>query len=270
MSLAGYGVNLIVLSSIIGGMLFSSRSVIQKLISFLPLLFAILVSLVYFSRYVLFSTISFWILSSFYYSLYLKKTHRNQNIRNLAILSVFSSIVFLSLTYLIVNLRHFTSGEIGELFIFQLYSYIIGNIVGLDKFFLSDYELLWGLGIFNSVLKWLARIGLVEENLVDISSPFTNIGLTVTNTYSYVKSFFVDFGLVGLWILSFVWGNLTAFISSKFIHHFSFSKLFWMVVFTFSLFMSFYGFYLSSISTIIYWLITIKIFETLFMKRIYN
>ena len=271
LSLSGYGVTLIYLLCLLGGLLFTSPSLLHRVIAFVPLIITLGISLIRFSRYHFVATTFLWLLSCFYASYYLPKIRQQKNLRSLVFLIIGAGLLFTGMSYLVVSLRFFNNANIDDVFLYQFYAYIAGNVISLDKFLMSDPDLLWGQGLFRTLFRWLARFGLwTESDVLPIHYTFVSIGPGHSNTYTYVKELFEDFGLVGLVFLSFLWGFIAASITAGYLRGFSLVRLHLVGLIAFSLFMSFYAFYLINVSSIAFVVVSVKLFDLTIGRSIFS
>ncbi|MCB1176913.1 MAG: oligosaccharide repeat unit polymerase [Leptospiraceae bacterium] len=255
LALASYGGSLVHILCVLGGMLFLSQKIHHKIISILPLIIGILYGISTFSRYTLITLISYWLLTVIFFSYYVNPELRKKAFVNLAIIFLILSVLILFAFYLIVALRSFTSHKsIFDIFLEQLYYYIVGNVIGLEQFFDQFKSFYWGTGIFRTVFRWLERLDLIE-NIVVPSTRFNFVKISPAlhiNTYAYIRPLYEDFGTIGLLFLSLIWGMGTAKIMRSYESKFTLFRLYSVVVFSYALIMSFFGFYLLYISKIIY------------------
>jgi hypothetical protein len=90
----------------------------------------------------------------------------------------------------------------------SIYRYVSGNIVALDNFIMSDFELKNGIVIFDSFIKWFMRFGILSsENIARVEYKFVDVGSSTMITYSYIRILYEDFGILGLLSFSYIWGG---------------------------------------------------------------
>ena len=271
LAVSSYGISLISLTCIIAGVLFSADKIVYKFVSLFPIIIAFSYSIITFSRYNFFSLCLYWLFSVFFISYYLNNKKRVRVLRQLIISGAVILIIILITSYLIVSLRFFTlPKKISTIFIEQINYYIIGNIIALNKYLSNDISLTWGGSLLRTIFKWLARLGLYESTqVIPQNYEFVKINNTmVSNTYSYVRTLYEDFGIIGLLNLSFFWGISSGFITQLFLNKFQFKILFFVVLMTTSFLMSFYGFYFILISKILYEFFMFYLFDKIFLNKL--
>lgn len=270
-SLSSYGVSINFIGNILGGLLFSSQKKRHKLLSFVPVVIGMVIGLLNFSRYTLVNSILLWLFSIFLVTYFLDEQRRKATLRQLFFITLGLIISFVFISYIIISLRSFTSSEkeIEKIYFLQMNYYIVGNIVALDRFFDQDLALHWGRSLFRSILKWLTRLGLWnEEDLMEANYSFVKINHNIVmNTYTYVRVLWEDFGLAGLLTGSFIWGFFSALTINRFLQKFTLFRLYLSAIVLIALFMSFFGFYFVSISIILYQVILISLFAKIIMQN---
>jgi hypothetical protein len=129
-------------------------------------------------------------------------------------------------------------------FAFHLYWYIASPLVAFNDFlttFNGVYE--WGQNTFFPIYKWLCRFGLAQQAEVSIYGEKTYLPY-LANVYTYLRTFYEDFGLLGVALAPYALGWLTAavqFQARRYVHYLNL----YIVLLMFILF-SFYNFYPSS------------------------
>jgi oligosaccharide repeat unit polymerase len=100
-------------------------------------------------------------------------------------------------------------------FAFHLYWYLASPLAAFNEFlatFSGVHE--WGQNTFLPFYKWLCRFGLALQT--DISFYGEKVYLPyVANVYTYLRSFYADFGLLGVAIVPYVLGGLTALVERQ-------------------------------------------------------
>lgn len=270
LSLSTYGVNLNKLLLLLTGVLYSSSKLRHKLLSILPLLVGIILSLVTFSRYSLISTILIWIFSIILFSFWLETRRRKRILKEVLLLVLIFSGLFLFISYVILSLRLFTKTdqEILSIFMKQLNYYLVGNVVSLDIFLHGNYNLLFGASVFRSVLKWIARLGFIEKDIVlGTHYEFVRIGASqFSNTYSYLRVFIEDFGVIGQAFFSLLWGGVSFELIKWQFKKFGVIRLYLGTIVMTSFFMSFFGFYWVAIAPIVLDMLLFGIVLMIFRK----
>ena len=274
LGVTSYGMNLIVMSSILSGILFCSKYTYHKTFSFVSIILTIFISIVNFSRYSLITPTLMWLFSAFFISYYFEHHRRKSLFKQLMIVLIIFVLIFSLFSYVIISLRHFTDEEnIGKTYILQANYYLAGNIVGLDRYFMRDDPFLWGRGIFRTIYKWIVRIGVSDEHdVLGYNYEFVKIASQYgTNTYSYIRTLYEDYGVIGLFILSFFWGIFSGMLAKSFITKFSLLKLYFIIIISLAFSLSFFGFYFVNITRVIYEILIFSMADLYFRKkRVYH
>lgn len=255
-AIASYGVSLVVIGNMIGGILFTSEKKLHKIYSFFPLLLGVAFSIVNFSRYALITVTLHWAFAIFFTTYFLNGKSKKKNLQQLFIMILVLILLFLAVSYVLVNLRQFTDSEsqIEKKYIQQIQYYISGNVVGFDQYLKQDLPYLWGKGLSRTILKWFSRIGLVDKSSVlETKYNFVKISpVLVGNVYSYIRPLYEDFGVYGLLIFSLLFGGISAAVTNALLTGFNLIRLYLVVAITFAMFMSFFSFHFIYISKILY------------------
>jgi len=270
LALSSYGVALITVIGIMGGVLFTSKNKFYIAFSILPLLLGFVFGLFTFSRYSIIQIIMYWSFAALYFSYFQNKELRSKTIKRLGIALGFQVMLFIGLVYIIVNLRYFTESnkDIANTFQEQFTYYIIGNIVGLERYFDESPPLLYGKRLFNPIEKWLNRINVLNDtHPLEFRFNFTRTSNTEhINTFSFIRPLHEDFGTVALLILSFIWGYIGLYFLLSLLDSFSFIRFYIVIVFCFSVTMSFFGLSFLNYTKVLYeiflfWLINKSFFQ---------
>ncbi len=225
-------------------------------------------------RYTLFNSLFFlffsYLLAIFYTNEKLKK-------RRLIELSAFTVLLIFfvgGITYFVINIRSTLTSEsaVIEYTLKTSYLYLTGGIPAFDKFLNQDFLFAHGGSSLRSVFRWLIKLGIwPEESLKTVHESFVTVTPVIQiNTYTYMKSFFEDFGMSGVLIGSFIFGATCKLIHYSYLRRFTFIGLGLTLTFIFTAFMSFYSFYLHSITTIIYRLLFIWVIQVLLSKHLFK
>jgi oligosaccharide repeat unit polymerase len=244
----------------------------RRWISSIPILLTFVISIIFIKRFTLFTVIGLWFLSALYSSYFSRPNLQKLLRKQLLMISGLVIFALFGFSYWIVSLRSFYLKDIAELFKENIYSYFAGTLSALEKYLLihGDEPMSMGVSSFRSVMKWLAKLGLFERDAVQVvHSDFVNIGTghrQYINTYTYVKVLFEDFGIIGVFFVSTVWGGFTRYANQRLSQKFTLKSLMLLAVLNFSLIMTFYEFYFEGISTIILWFLYMSIVEY-YLKR---
>lgn len=252
--LGSYLLNLGLITTFVSSILMTSEKFFWSTI--MPIIIGILISFIYFSRYLFITFILFYIITIFIVLRINRYTHYYNFIKRRFSLTLISSISLIIIIFaLILFARNFYRDKLVELAYQQFYFYLTGGISCFDAYLFQIHsEFTNGTSILRGLNKWLIIFGLAPDNIVvGADHDFVKINSFINlNTYTFAKSMYQDFGLSGVVFLSTVWG----FISSKMIiktnSNFSLIKLYISTVLIFSLIMSFFGFYLESVSVILF------------------
>lgn len=241
----------------------------NKVLVFGPIFLAFLFSLITLQRHLIISNIFYWLASIFYVSFYLHPDERRKSLnkfkKNIFVILIFLAFSILSVIYLRFNIDlggKGSSSRLLELGVQNVYSYLPGNIVALNNYLQLDSPLKNGAFLFRDILKWLARFGVVEANAVPSKfMEFTNVGVVNMNTYTFIRIFYDDFGIIGLLLFSYVWGLVSSFVVHLYFEEFKLYRLLLVVLILFSLFISFFTFSLHNITMVILLLLLIIIIQ---------
>jgi oligosaccharide repeat unit polymerase len=129
-------------------------------------------------------------------------------------------------------------------FAFHLYWYLASPLAAFNDFlstFNGVYD--WGQNTFFPIYKWLCRFGLAQQAEVSVYGERTYLPYLAA-VYTYLRTFYEDFGLLGVALAPYALGWLTAAVqrqARRYVHYLNL----YIVLLMFILF-SFYNFYLSS------------------------
>ncbi|MEX0929106.1 MAG: O-antigen polymerase, partial [Balneolales bacterium] len=256
--LGNYMMSVGFVGSILGGILITGTTW-KKYMGLLPLVAALIPAILYFSRYVFVNSITFWWLAFLFTSFFYRRERTKKLLIRLFVTSVAVLAFTLSFSYFIFSARNAMWGDFQDAFFETLYVYFAGNIAAFDVFLFEDTALYYGQQTFRTIITWLARLNIWNPGSVhSVHQPFVVISSTqAINTYTFVQTFYGDFGITGTLFLSGLWGAGTRYAVYKYMQKFSFIRLGFVLVMSFSLIMSFYGFYLSNLTTIVFWLVVL-------------
>ncbi len=226
----------------------------SKLLSVYPLLVAAFHSVVTLQRVYFVKHYVIWMAVSFIIIYFYPTSEQKEAIKKF----IRSVITFIFITFIFVTvvvvLRHLlVPGSQLSKIINNFYFYIAGNIFWLDKYLMTDPDVLHGTSILRSFVSWFARFGLIEEG--SIMSPhyeFYKLYDTLGNTFTYLRIPYEDFSIAGVVIYSYVWGWSAFYILKKYLEKFSLVRLYLAALLIYSFFWSFFGFGLTAITTIVW------------------
>lgn len=265
--LGSYLINICFVANMLGGALLTSPKKI-KWVGLLPFIASVLYSISIFGRFALITSIAFYFISFVIVSFYKEHNERLRLLRNISIAGLIMVLCLYYLFYYIVLARYSLGLDLQEYFNKTIYFYFSGGIPALNDFLNSDIKHSYGTSSFRSVLKWLARFGIwPEEDVYSSYDKFTKVSPTISiNTYTYIRSLYIDFGLLGVISFSFAWGAGLKIVLKKVYQNFSALKLYILIILIFSSLMTFYSFYFESISVVFFWMLPLLIFRKHFNK----
>ncbi|MCF7796181.1 MAG: oligosaccharide repeat unit polymerase [Lentisphaeria bacterium] len=252
-SVSNYFISVVYVCNLLGGVVFNFSSK-WRYIGLLPIVVGAIASALFIRRYVFINAASFWLISLLFSSYYYPQVLRRKILRRFRMILMIIGIVFFGFTIVILTLRAVTDTGMADYFIESILSYYTGGVGAFNQMVTNNYDYTWGTTTFRSIFKWLDRLHLWDlDRIVGSQLEFVRVGRTWLNTYTYAYSFFRDFGLIGVLIMSLIWGGLTRYIMGLTFNKYSFVKLFWSVSLTFSFLMSFYSFFFDGLTTIVFW-----------------
>ncbi|HNS20978.1 MAG TPA: O-antigen polymerase [Sedimentisphaerales bacterium] len=131
-----------------------------------------------------------------------------------------------------------------EGFIFHFYWYLASPLAAFNEFvtsFTGDY--LWGQSTFFPLYKWLCRFDLVPEAVFSLYGERALLPY-MANTYTYLRNFYEDFGILGVAVIPYLVGWAVAVVRERARRHFQYLNLY--VALLLFIFFSFYNFFLIS------------------------
>lgn len=251
--LGSYLVNLGIISTFTSAFLLADKKF--RLSAYLPLLVGLLSSLLFFSRYLLVTYVLFFLVASYYSTegLDVERKHLvSKRLKRTILITILFTV--LSLAGIIIA-RNFYLDKFSDFLAKQIFYYLSGGVSALDQYLTFFHnELNNGFSLTRSLNSWLIKFDLIDTNVpVGSGHAFIKVAPNVIlNTYTFIKTIYHDFGLYGAIIIPFFWGFLTSYFVDQLILKFSVIKLFIVSILTFSFIMSFFGFYLESISPILF------------------
>ncbi len=242
-----------------------------RFIAFLPLVFAFLESITTFGRFFFITNAFLWFGAVFYVSAYLPDEERRRVFGLLIkILTFLAFIVIFYFIYIVIfrtmAVKKYAtqSASIVDLVGQHVYSYIVGNIILLDRYLLGHITYYHGASIFMNFIKWFNVLGLYEDPRIltyFYHYDFMKTKHFLMNTYTYVRYLYGDFGEAGLIPLSFIWGFLSYKMLVVYLKKFSLIRLYLLSLLTYSLFMSFFFFYFKMIMVPMYCSLVLLLIE---------
>jgi oligosaccharide repeat unit polymerase len=129
-------------------------------------------------------------------------------------------------------------------FLFHLYWYMASPLAALNEF-LTSFDGHYHLGeyMFFPLYKWLYRFGLVPESTLSVYGEFVRIPYA-TNVYTYLRSLYEDFGMLGVAVTPYVLGWAVSALKDQADRNVALLNLY-VVLLVFILF-SFYNYFLFS------------------------
>lgn len=265
--IGNYLINWGLTASFLGGMLFT-----QKKYSFFALIIvfvSLLAGVSMFSRYIFINSFGMFAFSYLLFSFLRNKKEQTRIFKKTIYFIILSVALVFGVTYAILSARAFYIDDLTDLFNRLLYFYLVGGLPALDIFIYSDPTQLYGFSSFRSLTDWMIKFGIIPEtNLLVAYHPFVKVSTLVEiNTYTYIKSFFQDFGLAGVGIMSALWGGITRYSLRALVLKFNIIRLAISAILCFSLFISFFSFYFEGIAMVVFRLIPLIIISPIIFKN---
>lgn len=236
--------------------------------AFWPLLNATLYSLITLQRFAFVQTLVIWMFVALIAAYFLPAQRRKAALKRYfkLLFLAFPATLVLLLGVIILRID-FGEKEIDYLLTLRyavgtVYTYVAGNIVALDQFLQKFNDFAWGGSVFRSFFKWFVRIGVVDPELFRAPiHEFTDVGPMALNTYTFIRPFFEDVGIISTLIYSYIWGGVSAFAFVSLFRRFTLVRLHFCGLLFFSFFLSFYGFSLINLTQIAYLTAVVVVFE---------
>ncbi|MEX0724234.1 MAG: O-antigen polymerase [Gracilimonas sp.] len=259
--------------SIFGGVLFAIKDKIR--ITGLSILVVFLIaSVATVGRYTFVNSLFFFIFSYILATFFMDREYRKKRLLEIVFYSIILVALLALFTFFIIEIRTTINSQsaVKEFALKTSYLYLTGGISALDNFLSQDFSLVYGQSSFRSIFRWLIRFDIwPEASLMLVHEPFTSVTPTISiNTYTHIKSFFEDFGTVGVLCFSFIFGASCKLTTLYSLTDLSFIRIGIAVTLIFAAFMSFYSFYLHSITTIIYRILVVIILQYLFANKLFK
>ncbi len=208
--LGSYLINLGVISAFTSGFLLTGRKFYKS--ALLPLLVGLFSSFVFFSRYMLISYVLFFLIA-YYLSLFYTSDENYIIAKKRFVKILSSAVVFALLASIgIILARNFFLKEVGDLLGKQFFYYLTGGISSFDSYLVHGFkDHTYGLSMTRGINQWLVKLDLLDINVpIGSSHEFILVANNVQlNTYTFIKTLYQDFGLLGVSITSFICGYFT-------------------------------------------------------------
>lgn len=266
-----YLVNFSFIGNLLGGIILTSSNKL-KWFGLLPILATLFYSISIFGRFSLITGLAFYFISYLVIAFFKPADLRRKLFIKLIVAVLVVGFAIYYLFYYIVLARYSLDLDLQEYFNKTLYFYFSGGVSAFDNFIHTDFNHTYGTSSFRSVIKWLARLGVwPEEDVTSIYDPFTKVSPTISiNTYTYIRSLYMDFGISGVIWVSFLWGSGVKYMLKKVLQDFSAMKLFVFTILLFGSLMTFYSFYFESLTAIIFWMLPLILFRQHFQKCFFS
>jgi len=236
-----------------------------RLAGIIPLILVLFYSLVHLNRVGLISALGLFFFGRIYFGIYLNPLKRRSTTLKTAISIIIGAVFIAVFFYFIIKIRSSKSIDIEYYALRSVYSYLVGSGAALEKFLFEGVDPLYGASSFRSIVRWLANFGLVDQNIaLSNFNSFVNIGEGFPmrlNTYTFVKSPYEDFGIVGVGVISLIWGMMTRYSVERCFRGFSFVNILFVSLMILSLIMTFFEFFFQGIVMFIFYFISIIILE---------
>lgn len=269
---ASYLTNIGFLSVIFGGILFACKSK-YRVLGLLPIIAILFSQLTVMGRYRFTTALVFFLGSFLIFTFFQKKELQVKRIIEISLLTSLSFLIVVGLSYLILKFRSPLADNIVEIVKETGYTYFTGGVTALDISLNTDYQSrTYGQYSFRSIFRWLERIGLVSQyEVVPVHNPFVSISPNYhSNTYTFIRSIYFDFGITGLLVMSSIWGGLTKYFLFKTYYNFNLLNVLIANILLFSLIISFFSFYFQGITVIMFWVIIMYILNKLYSNRLFK
>ncbi len=250
--------------SVLGGIMAAQEGP-KRHLGKIPIILVIVYSVVNLNRFAFITSLGLWLLSLLYFIIFVDKEYRQKMIRRITWYIIIAFLLVVAFFVLILKLRTITSSSIEDFAIRSIYSYFSGSGSALEKFLFFEPRHVWGASSFRSIFRWLTKFGLVDKSLVfGTHNVFTNVSVgqpLFMNTYTFIKSPFEDFGLIGVGVICSLWGMIARYLLERYFRKFSIGSLFWVSIMTFSFFMSFYEFFFQNLTLFVYWFLILYLVQ---------
>lgn len=215
---------------------------------------ALIIAMIHLSRYEMTANILYLVLA-YFFMVWLDRSGtargassapsglRTASLRLLVPLGVLALLFGLIDLLLHKSSEYDSSGRL-QGWLFHFYWYIAAPTASFNEFvstFHGNHQ--WGQCTFFPLYKWLCRLHLAREAEVAYYGEKVFIPY-LSNTYTYLRNFYEDFGVLGVAIIPYLLGWAAAAVQIRARRHFQFLNLY-LVLLLLILF-SFYNYYISS------------------------
>jgi len=255
------------LSIIIAGTLSNIKK--NTIITIMPLFVSAIYSVMTLQRVYFIKHYVLWLASAFLFVYFFPRAMQKLAFKKFLkkiFFAVFIAGFFLLFVLIIRAL--FDLGVTTDKVINSFYFYIAGNVFLLDKYLMIDQSYFLGTSLFRSFAAWFVGFGLVEEGaLIAPHYEFYKIYNTFGNTFSYIRIPYEDFGIIGVIIVSYIWGWVGYYSTRILLKQFSFLKLGFSAMVLLSFFWSFYGFAWTHLTAILLMFFQLWLVDVVFVHR---
>ena len=242
-----------------------------KFAGLIPLLLILVNSFINLNRFGLISALGFWFFGRIYSIMYLGAEERKKVLKKTGIYILISLIFIVIFFSFILNIREAYKTNISYFLMRSVYLYFTGSGSAFDKITFWGVKPLYGASSFRSIVKWLSMAGLIDsEHILSYYNNFVNIGqgrVIILNTYTFVKSPYEDFGILGVGVISMFWGITTRYSIERCFRKFTLYNVYFVALMLLSLVMTFYEFFFHGIVVYIFWFFVIYLIQKYLDKR---
>ncbi|MDZ7822439.1 MAG: oligosaccharide repeat unit polymerase [Candidatus Marinimicrobia bacterium] len=242
-----------------------------KLTGLIPLLLVVVDSLVNLNRFGLITSLGLWFFYAFVFQYVPSRNEQKALLKKVLLYTLIAAVLVALFFYLIMSIRAFYATDLNHFIKRSFYAYFSGSPAAFEKLLYEPGSMTYGASSFRSVVKRFSRFGLMESGAyMGAHNAFRNIGLGMPmtlNTFTFVKTMYEDFGILGVAFISAGWGMLARYAIEKSFLKFSILNLFIVSVFVLSFFMTFYEFFFQGVTMFVYWSLILLFIERYFEKR---
>ena len=125
-----------------------------------------------------------------------------------------------------------------------------------------------GASIFRSFIKFFVLFGFLDKgSYMAPHYEFYRLYNTMGNTFTYLRIPYEDFNLLGVMIISYLWGGLGYFAMRLYLLRFTFIRFGFAALVILSFFWSFYGFNIIHITAWIWKLLILAMVNMFLLKK---
>lgn len=236
-----------------------------KFVGLIPLLLMLINSVINLNRFGLISALGFWFFGRIYSVMYLEAEERKKVLKKTGIYILITLAFIIIFFSFILNIREAYKSNISYFLMRSVYLYFTGSGSAFDKISFWGMKPLYGASSFRSIVKWLSMAGLIDsEHILSYYNNFVNIGqgrVIILNTYTFAKSPYEDFGILGVGIISMFWGITTRYSIERCFKKFTLYNVYFVALMLLSLVMTFYEFFFHGIVVYIFWFFVIYLIQ---------